>query len=221
MHDREQDIEAFTAKQLALVELECAAEETAAAEEQQSFTLKQLEVLGPRCSLRRVCAHARHYARWPARGVMRRLCCAGKGRGAVRAAGRRAQARPRWAYAHDAGAEQGAGRRGQPEGRRAAAAAGAPVANASGQLRAVRTSTLQGCHAPCSVAILTLRSEGASVTAVCICTARLPQRRHRGVARVRRLLKDAKARRQQRAPRPGVSRAGNQDYCCCGWRERG
>ena len=27
MHDREQDIEAFTAKQLALVELECAAEE--------------------------------------------------------------------------------------------------------------------------------------------------------------------------------------------------
>ena len=47
MHDREQDIEAFTAKQLALVELECAAEETAAAEEQQSFTLKQLEVLGP------------------------------------------------------------------------------------------------------------------------------------------------------------------------------
>ncbi len=47
MHDREQDIEAFTAKQLALVELECAAEETAAAEEQQSFTLKQLEVPGP------------------------------------------------------------------------------------------------------------------------------------------------------------------------------
>ena len=44
MNDREEDIEAFTAKQLALVELECAAEETAATEEQQSFTLKQLEV---------------------------------------------------------------------------------------------------------------------------------------------------------------------------------
>jgi hypothetical protein len=44
MHDREEDIEAFTAKQLALVELECEAEEAAATEEQQSFTLKQLEV---------------------------------------------------------------------------------------------------------------------------------------------------------------------------------
>ena len=44
MHDREEDIEKFTAKQLELLELECAAEETATQEEQQSLTMKQLEV---------------------------------------------------------------------------------------------------------------------------------------------------------------------------------
>ena len=46
MHDRAEDIEKFAAKQLALVELECAAEETAAKEEQQSLTMKQLEEKG-------------------------------------------------------------------------------------------------------------------------------------------------------------------------------
>ena len=46
MHDREYDIELFASKQLELVELECAAEETATKEEQQSLTLKQLEEKG-------------------------------------------------------------------------------------------------------------------------------------------------------------------------------
>ena len=46
MHDREEDIEKFATKQLELVELECAAEETAAQEEQQSLSLRQLEEKG-------------------------------------------------------------------------------------------------------------------------------------------------------------------------------
>jgi hypothetical protein len=47
----------------------------------------------------------------------------------------------------------------------------------------------------------------------CVSAAWLPQRGHCSVARVGRLRKGAENRRRQRAARPGVSRAGDQDYC--------